>query len=319
MSRKFTVPKEKQMVLNLMLNSGGLGDILHCIPALNNIFKNYPYQKYKIWVPDYLVPFFQKAYPDKSVGPFSKAPSGADGKRTGILAFNISRHSSIHTHLTDYANYILTDMMPMDDEPREMPYFNFNTNIKDFKLKEPYICLSPFFRNNLREMPVPTMGKISEFAKNRGLKLVLLGSKGNVYNAKTGLKTTGFGEHGLTGDHVIDLTNKTHILAALQIIWGAKAMVTMDGGLFHLAALTKTPIIAGFTSVDPKTRIPYRSGKLDPSIKIVAPEVDCRFCQTNWCMVYNGQHEFDKCFFKDRQCVKEMTADKFLTYLEEVI
>lgn len=319
MNRKFTLPEETQMVLNIHLNAGGLGDIIHCIPALNYVFKYHHHQKYRIWVPDYLLMFFKKVFPNKFIGPFSKAPTKADGKNTGIIAFNIGRHSSIHTHLTDYANYMILDMFPNNDEMREMPFYNFNTNIKHFKLKDPYVCLSPYYRNNLREMPVDTMEKISDFVKEKGYKLVILGNKSNVYNAKINLKTDGHGAHNLSGNHIIDLTGRTNILTALQIIEDSKVMITMDGGLLHLAALTKTPIIGGFTSVDPATRIPYRDGKLYEGIKIVEPEVDCKYCQTNWCMTYNGQHEFDKCFFKDRQCVKEMTASKFLNHLKGIL
>lgn len=317
--RKFFIDKERQMRIHLMLNCGGLGDIIHTVPALNYLFKNYPWQKYKIWVPDYLIELFTNMFPGQNIGGFSRAPSTADGVNTGILSFNTQRHSSIHIHLTDYAFYILTDSLPKNDNDKNLPYFDFKYNIKSFKLPEKYVCVSPFFRSALRQFPPTTLNEISDFIKGTEYKLVVLGSNNQVFNREKNIKTDGVLNWVPKGDHIINLSNKTTIMQSLGILNGAKALVTLDGGLLHLCSLTKTPIIAGFTSVDPCSRIPYRDGKLDENIKVITPEVDCKFCQTNWCMVYKGQHEFNKCFFKDLQCVKEMTSNKFIKHLKEIL
>lgn len=308
-----------KMRLHLLLTVGGLGDCIHCIPALDHIFKYYPHQKYVIHPPDYLVPLFKKLYPKVPVKPLSEAPTKVDGKTAGIISPTIQRNSSMHVHLTDFAYYMFLDKLPEKPKDRNLRLFNPRENVRHLQLPRNYIAISPYWRVNLREMPASTLDAVVRWANERGLTAVILGSTGQIYNKRGDIKTDGT----LTWKpkpeaDILDLSNRTDVLQTLQVLWQAKALVTMDGGLLHLCALSKTPVVAGFTSVDPKTRIPYRSGKPMEQIKTVLPEVSCRFCQTRICMVYNGQHEFNKCYYGDRQCVNEMSANKFISQLEEI-
>lgn len=306
--------------LHLMLNPGGMGDLIHCIPAVDALLKKYPWQKYKIYVPEYMVPLFKKLYKKTPVNAFNQAPKKADGKINGIIAFNINRHSSLHIHLTDYAFYMLLDRLPYDDEERSLRSFRPNINVRRFKLPKEYAVISPFFRLNLKEMPAQTLDAICLDFKRRGITPVLLGSSGQMYDSSQNLKTDGFRTWTPEDpEGIIDLTNKTNILETLEILWGAKLLVTMDGGLVHLCSLSPTPIVAGFTFCSPESRLPYKKGKLSENVYTVIPQVECRFCQTNWCSVFSTQHEFSRCYYGDRMCVQEMTSNKFLSKINAAL
>lgn len=302
------------MKLHLMLNPGGMGDILHCIPAVKAAITQYPYQKYRLWVPDYLMPLFQHIFKkDKiEVGPFSKAPKKADGKETGIIGFNIGRHSSMRIHLTDYAFYMILDRLPVSEKEKKLP--TVRKKVSTPRLPSKYAVLGPFWRVNLRQAPDYTWDEIERYLHERGVIPVILGSKQEKFNDQ--LKTSATTTWTPKNKNTIDLSNQTTVLQALEIIWGSKAVVCMDGGLFHLACMTKTPVIAGFTSVDPITRIPYGS---KPQVKAIVPGLFCDFCQTKTCMVYDGQFEFNKCWRNNRECVSKMTPDKFISGLEEAL
>ena len=64
----------------------------------------------------------------------------------------------------------------------------------------------------------------------------------------------------------------------------ARAIVTMDSGLLHIAGTTDVNIIQLGSSIDPKLRAPYRKGSQDYKYKYVGGECDI-FCSSN--MKYN--------------------------------
>lgn len=305
------------MKLHLVLNAGGMGDIIHCIPAVKSIIAHYPWQNYHVWVPDYLVELFKKALPKVKVGAFKDSPKKCDGVKEGIICFDeAGRHSSMRTHLTDYAFFMLMDRLPYDNTERNFSTVRPKANIKRFNLPEKYVVISPYFRSTLRQMLPGHLNKIRDLVKQRGYSVVLLGSAKQPYNGAKDVNTNG--ARAWDGEGCIDLCEKTSVLEALEILWGAHSLITMDGGLMHLCCLTKTPVVAGFTSVDPKTRLPYKSGELTDQVRVVEPDVSCKYCQSTWCMVYNTQHNFNDCFFKDFQCVKEITYNKVIKQWEKI-
>lgn len=316
MSREFKV--KNPIYLHLVLQLGGLGDIIHSIPALDHIFSNFPWQKYIINPPDYLVPLFKRLYPNQRVEGLSQLPKKVDGKVRGMLVPNISRHSSMHVHLTDFAFYMYTDSLPKNNNQRNLREFKPDINIKRFKLPEKYVVLSPFSRVDLREIPPAELDKIHGWIKEQGYSIVTLGNSGQVFNRSKNITTSGT-KYWQPPEDCIDLCDKTNILEALEIMWGASALVTMDGGLLHLACLSPTPVVAGFTTVEPCDRIPYKNGTQEGQVYTVTPDIDCRFCQSRICCVYNVQHKFNSCYMEDKACVKEMTADKFISHLKEVL
>ena len=113
----------------------------------------------------------------------------------------------------------------------------------------------------------------------------------------------------------IDLRNKTDILQLASICRQAKAIVGIDSGPIHIAGTTEIPIVAGYTSVAPDGLVPIRP---KGPIFAVVPDTDlgCRFCQSNWQL---DRHDFATCYFKHRKCCEQMTSDKFIRCLNQIL
>lgn len=122
----------------------------------------------------------------------------------------------------------------------------------------------------------------------------------------------------------LDLIDKTTVLQAANIMSGALAVVGVDNGLLHLAGCSKVPIVAGFTTVSPDIRLPYRDGVLGKDCYVVTPPATlaCRFCQQGTNFLYG--HDYRNCLYKndsalDRLCTKSITADRFIHHLEIIL
>jgi ADP-heptose:LPS heptosyltransferase len=115
------------------------------------------------------------------------------------------------------------------------------------------------------------------------------------------------------------IREKTTLIEAGNIIAGAQVICGLDNGLLHLAGCTDTPIVAAYTTVRPEHRLPYRHGSLGSGCYVVEPDEDlaCRFCQSN--MDFEFTHDFRDCFYKDFKCTKQITADKFIRKLDELL
>ena len=114
--------------------------------------------------------------------------------------------------------------------------------------------------------------------------------------------------------YAIDLRDKTSILELASIMAQAKAVVGIDSGSIHLAGTTKTPIVCGYTTVRPEYRIPPR--KEGKTYAIIADDLDCNFCQSEW----NISHwDFNKCKLGHADCIKRMTADRFIKCLQKIL
>jgi hypothetical protein len=86
-------------------------------------------------------------------------------------------------------------------------------------------------------------------------------------------------------------------------------MIGLDSGPIHVAGTTSVPIVCGFTNVAPEHRYPIRDrGIFMP----IVPDLPCSHCQSRWCLNY---HDFGYCYFKHADCIKQMTADKFIKAL----
>src|SRR5207245_757155 len=113
--------------------------------------------------------------------------------------------------------------------------------------------------------------------------------------------------------------NKTNLLESREIINKAKTIVGLDNGLLHIAGTTNIPIIGGFTTVEPKYRMPYRNNVLGYNYyPVVPPEsLVCRFCQSNWTFTY--EQDFKVCYYKDYLCIKQLSADLYIKELEKIL
>jgi hypothetical protein len=84
--------------------------------------------------------------------------------------------------------------------------------------------------------------------------------------------------------------------------------------------MSSVPIVAGFTSVKPEHRIPYRYGEFGRDFyPVTVPNLDCNGCQSSMYFVVPTTHDFRLCYFGDYRCVKELTADLYWDKLKPLI
>lgn len=120
----------------------------------------------------------------------------------------------------------------------------------------------------------------------------------------------------------VDLVNKTSIMEAAKIMSCSEFVLGVDGGLLHLAGMTKAKIVAGYTSVAPELRMPIRDGIIGKDVFPVVPKSDCRFCSnTTQLEGFN----FNNCPCPDNvaneppKCVKELTFENYKISIDKAL
>ena len=100
---------------------------------------------------------------------------------------------------------------------------------------------------------------------------------------------------------------------------GAEVVVGLDNGLLHLAACTPVKIVAGYTTVKPAHRMPYRVGELGYKVWPVVPDLalKCRYCQSKAGFVY--KFDFRSCYYGDYECTINLSADKYIKKIGEAL
>lgn len=181
----------------------------------------------------------------------------------------------------------------------------------DFDLPEKYICLHPFKNWKSRTWDDENWKKLLKQLVDNGISVVLIGKDSIDQNIIKYLKDEVSGQtdkrvfeeleqkkvikNNLLSDFKIyDLTNKTTLSQAWNVINKSVCVATMDSGILHLAGTTDTHIIQLGSSIDPEYRAPYRNGSQEYKYKYVGGE--CKlFCASNmkyslrdWDNGYNG-------------------------------
>jgi ADP-heptose:LPS heptosyltransferase len=321
--------------INYNSNSGGLGDCLAAFPAIKYIRDNYKHVTPYFYVPDYALEVAKNVLPQVIIRPFSK------GKETWNPSFPARQMASpptvqvtsMGTHLTTHAAMCFLDKeLPIED--RNYLQINFKraaVDLRKFNLPKEYIVLTTGYTAQVREWPAQHVNDVANYLVGRGITPVFLGNK----QTKIGVDKL---ENGKPSDIIgrfnealdfskgLNLIEKTTLMEAAAIIAKSKALLGVDNGLTHLAAMCgDVPIVIGYTTVKPEHRLPIRHNQLGYNVYTVVPDesLKCRFCQSNWEFIYN--HDFRNCYYVEKkvdsviQCTSQMTANKFIKHLEEIL
>jgi ADP-heptose:LPS heptosyltransferase len=124
------------------------------------------------------------------------------------------------------------------------------------KIEGEYIVIHPVSSWPNRTWDENNWIKLSEGATMMGYKVVAIGKD----SSETGFFNVQKPVHNMETDSVINLMNKTSISETWHLINNAKAIITMDSGILHLAGTTNTQIIEIGSAIDPEFRTPYRHG-----------------------------------------------------------
>lgn len=338
--------------VNCLFSHGGLGDWLARSTVLRYIYDTYPHVSVTLIVPDFfeevaenilspylsrirIVPYrnrnrvdcktcfnsYRAEYMTKEKG---LQPCPACGETARLVPYvdvtlpalftNNPYHTNLRTHMVDHAFAAMLDVTQVP--PHYKTYLPFHNLPSIAKFSIPpgrYAVMTPMFTAKARQSNVREHNRIKKWLTLKGYNVVYLGKSVQDYDGPTQLlnKTA-----RVDFSNVIDLTNRTNLLEAAAVLKGADVAVGIDNGLLHLAASVDTPVVAGFTSVNPSTRIPYGAEQTFLSV-VPDKSLACRFCQTNMNFLYT--HDFRDCFYKDFKCIDGMKAWKFVKRLRELI
>ena len=285
------------------------------LPAVKYILDMHPHILINLWCHDYGYALCQKVfeeYPHCKVFPLSEADKKYDNTRITRSPYahkisNLSCHlvdhgfyTIVHTSVEDkYKNYI--QMEPID--------------VSEFKLPDPYVVITTGFTSNTREWLPESVNGVTDYCISKGYTPVYLGKS----YVPTGAQHVIAGTFKSDYTKGINLIDKTDLFQAHGIMANAKVVLGLDNGLCHLAGMSKVPIVMGFTTVEPRHRLPYRNDQLGWNCYPVYPkELACIGCQSNMNFA-DTTHDFTRCFYKDYKCLSLMTADKWIHELEKIL
>lgn len=322
MFREGHTPKKE--IVNIVFNDAGCGDQIARMVAIKYIRDYNAWVDINLIVPDYFYDLACNLVPNIEIHKFSEGTSAAKFGHP-LIKTSENKFDTLKSHIVDNAFAILCNKQVTNEFKN---YCKLNTDIVDiskFNLPEKYIVITTGFTAEVRELLPHTVNELAQYIIKKGYTPVFLGKK----NAPLGLNSK-FNLRGNFKNEIdysvgIDLIDKTTLPECGKIIAGARTIIGNDNGLCHLAGCSDIPIVVGFTTVSPETRLPYRDNTLGHNCYPVVPDesLACRFCQTNWDFIYD--HLFTKCWYKEKgiskdiECVKQLNSLKFIEQLEKIL
>lgn len=320
-------PQKEQKII-IALDNGGLGDCIARTPVIPYLLEKYPHLDITYYVPKYFECLAKRMLPKSKklqIRTFDKA--GEDNKFTPVKSFAHSGfYSNLAVHMTDHAFRIITGQ---EVEPQYKNYLPINlkksdANINRFNLPEKFVVIPTGYTAKVREMRPEVVNTISEYLLEKGYTPVFLGKRETAASGTNpDVKIIGEFSDEIRFDLGIDLRDKTTLLETVLIIQNAAAICGLDNGLLHVAGCTETPIVGGFTTVDPLHRMPYRNGILGYEFyPVVLDEADlpCNFCQSrNTLTIKHPNKDFRFCIYDDYKCTEMLDAGKYIEKLNEIL
>lgn len=303
-------PRDKTVVF--FLNNGGIGDYLCFMSALKYVAETNPHVKGEVLAPNYMFdivenilgPFGWKVFNREIRREYDKS---IEAKGVMLLPLNATMG-----HLMDIGFVYYAETMNPPEEAKYYCELDFsNVEDKGWDLGDNYAIMTPGATTNSRTMRPDTFNFIKDYLILKGLKPVFLGSLGG----ESGTVAHFHKDYDLKGG--VNLINKTSLLEAAKVIDGAKLVVGLDNGLLHLAAMTKCPIVFGYSMTGPRQRRPKRKNN-SPIIDVTISEkeLECIHCQEK--MRFTRQ-DFGFCFYNDYRCLELLNFDKFKVGIDEVL
>jgi hypothetical protein len=310
--------------MNIFFDEGGLGDNISWMPVIKHILDTHKHIKLNLWYPDYLDGLIRLALINKPNLTFNKFSNAAKcTENLPAKRFRTVPYKNLATHLTHHGFHVLCSKSPT---PEECNYLTANTDSVDlskFNLPKDYVVMTTGFTAAVREFKAEKVNELVLRIKNElGLDVIFLGAK----ETKTGISHVIKGEFKTDIDYSQGtcLIDQTTLVETLAIQNQSKAVIGLDNGLLHLAAMTtnQVPIIGGYTSVLPEHRMPYRNGVLGFNYyPITVNRLPCFGCQSNWSFTFF--HQFTSCYYVNKkqddkiQCVEQISVDDFFQAVKD--
>lgn len=324
----FTPDGSKRLNLTLdpfafILNSIAMGDVLAAAPVIKHAIDNYytTPDSYLVVAKKVFRPFFPFV-PDSNFKDFDSTDEVFWGITDGFAASTLNaksdgkfvRNTPKAMHLSHYSSLRFCDRIIPLEELNYVPLDPVDVSGFGVDFSKSVIMIATY-RDQTRMMLADEQLKVARWVKSKGLTPVFVG-KTDMDQHLADTKKHLIPKSALPGDvseYGVDLRNKTNIPQLASIMAQSVAVVGVDSGPIHLAGTTKTPIICGYTSVDAALRIPTRKeGKTYP----IVPNIECISCESRWRTSY---WNFENCYMGHLDCVKHLTADKYIEVLNNII
>lgn len=299
------------------LNGGALGDLVAAAPVIKYAIEHYHNPRncdYRVA----LFPEFEVLFPYIPKEKFISLDDSLNNLsgycirklNTTASENNVARLTPSKINLTSYASInLLGEVLPLE----KIPYVPLaKVNVDHFGIDfDKAVVIIVTYRDECRYWLESEIIKTAEEIRDMGLIPVYVGKTGAMANWKKALARTDFVYPGFG----IDLIDKTSIPEMYSVMAKSRAVLGMDSGPIHIAMATNTPVICGFTNIRPELRIPDRGHAI--TIPIIAEEIICRFCQSDWNKAY---WDYTKCprSMAIPECVEMMTAEKFIKALHTI-
>lgn len=309
--------------INYILNISSIGDSICTIPALRYLTSNFE-SDFKIWMGKEKIPLYEQFIPKKYIYFSENHFTEVDRSKMTKTASLSAPINNANGNLVEFFNWSILNK----NIPQELWYYP--------KWEDPGIDLSKHGDIDWEKaiiLPVNFIwlsrailstewNKLVDYIVEKGYLPVFVGKEAKHEHARLGNYQIVKTPKNIDFSKGVDLRDKTNLKELLAILSKAKAVVGADSGILHLAALTNVEVIGAYTAVDPEIRIPWRLNEEGTAergwrFQTVVPEVPCRFCASH--MIVEQGHDFIGCLYDDFQCMKEITAEKLIEKLENVL
>lgn len=181
----------------------------------------------------------------------------------------------------------------------ELPAYrpSLNTSLKDIEKalqahnltrENPIVVLCPGAEfGSSKRWPADYYAALADYYCRQGWQVWIMGS------AKDSQCATLIKQHAKS--HLIDLTGKTNLAQAIDLMSLANLVVSNDSGLMHIASALQRPLVAVYGSSDPSFTPP-----LSDNVAIVRSNLACSPCFKRECPL---QHH---------RCMKEISVNEVL-------
>jgi len=298
----------KTNTVNFILKGYALGDYVCFMSALKWIADTQPHVHGVIWVPEYFGTIahhiFEKCSTWKVRDLKGIKPLHYQNTPTFIPDTKNTPINAAGAHLVDLGFILFANRAKAPDSHQNYVQLDLIKN----KMEDRYAVMTPGWTNELRAMPPSLFDIIKKHLISKGLKVFLLGKE-----EMTPLHKANFGGYDFSG--CVNLINQTSVMDAAKIINDASVVIGIDNGLLHLAGMTETPVVFGYTVASPEhRRIRRPSGRVHD---VVVPKylVQCIHCQSELRYVFD--HDYRTCFQGDKACLKHH-AYKSMEWLHKI-
>lgn len=301
---------------NFIYNCGGIGDYIQWTPAIRWAILNHPYLSGYIHTPRYFEELARlwlsdlaPRYEIISGGKFEEDEriAGKQGLAPDLKQF--ANASGMHLFTLGWVYYTQSDVVQKGFEV--VPEIRGDeAPVSRFNLPENYACIPITATAANRRLTGRAIEEISKYLVKKGITPVYLGKK------ELAADYSGTAEE-CDLSYGIDLREQTNLIQAACVMAHSRLTLGLDGGLLHLAACTKAPVIMGFTSVDPRVRVPPRKAGRYTAVLVPPRSLPCRFCNTE--MRFLLHHDFANCLYKDDACAKMLGVESFIPAIERTL